>query len=227
MKRPLLLLILVGVLVAMMAPGAAGGGPPSASPIQGKWERLSPADFDPDPELAVHEVRVFHRTGDEWVSTYKVQNDPRLGDPQRISDTLGDFRGVETDVAGLDCGLFGCLVEGIAYGLTGESTFGRLSDEPFQHPTVFVTTESGLAWWIGEYDFRPFYYGVWACPWYPSFDEALAANPTFATDCIAAEDYTDDGKADWQYGPVEQHCSDGYDNDGDGHVDSDDPDCSS
>jgi hypothetical protein len=131
-------------------------------------------------------------------------------------------------VGTLDCGLFGCPVEDTVYALTGESTFGRLSDEPFQHPTVFVTTESGLAWWIAEYDFPPFYYGIWACPWYPTFDEALAANPTYATDCIAMEDYSPlDGVADWQYMPVEQNCTDGYDNDGDGHVDADDPDCDS
>ena len=41
MKRPLLLLVLVSVLAALMAPAAAGSDPPSAAPIKGKWERLS------------------------------------------------------------------------------------------------------------------------------------------------------------------------------------------
>jgi hypothetical protein len=150
-----------------------------------------------------------------------------LGDPQPISEAQGDFRGVEADVGNLDCGLFGCLVQDITYALTGVSTFGKHSDDPFRHPTVFVTTESGLAWWIAEYNYPPSYYGIWACPWYPTFDEALAANPAFATDCIAIEDYYPvHGVPDWDYNPVEQNCTDAYDNDGDGYVDAADPDCS-
>lgn len=227
MRRPLLLLVLAGVLMAMMAPAAAGGGPPSTSPIQGKWERLAPNDEVSDPELATHEVRVFRRMGDEWVSTFKLQNDPRLGEPQPISDTIGDFRGVEADPATVDCGEYGCLVSDITYALQGVSTFGLRGDDPFRVPTVFVTTESGMAWWIGEFDFRPSfpYYEVFACPWYSKFDEALSANPAFELDCVAKTDFPYDGVVDWENIPVEQNCTDGYDNDGDGHIDSEDPDC--
>ena len=69
------------------------------------------------------------------------------------------------------------------------------------------------------------YSEVFACPWYSKFDEALSANPAFDLDCLATGDFPYDGVVDWENIPVERNCTDGYDNDGDGHVDSEDPDC--
>lgn len=224
MRRPFLLLILVGVLVAALAPAAAGStDPPPSSPLLGKWERLSPY-----PNVA-HEVQVFRRTGDEWVSTYKWQNDPRLGQPKPISATLGDFRGVEVDVSTVDCSPSVCPAD-MTFAVSGTTTFLRLSDDPIPVPAQIVTTESGMAWWIALNDQSPpLIYRV-SCPWYPDFDAALAANPDFADpdfafDCFQAVEVA--GTLVYTFSPEEKNCADGYDNDGDGEIDEADPDCAS
>ena len=222
MRRPLLLLVLVSALMALMSPAAARtNDPPPTSPLLGKWERLSPNPGE-DP---VHEVRVFRRTGDEWASTYKVQNDPRLSEPNPISIGLGEFRGVEVDVATVDCSPSACPAD-ITFAVSGTDTVLRLSEQPVLLPTQFVTTESGMAWWIVLDDESPDYIARLACPWYPDFDAALAANPDFAFDCFYAVEEPA-GTPLFSLFPEENNCTDGYDNDGDGPVDEADPDCAS
>ena len=222
MRRPLLLIILVSVLMALMAPAAAGrGDPPSSSPIKGKWERLSYGD-DPTAEASFREVRVFRRMGDEWASTFKFQNDPRLGEPQPISATLGDFRGVEVDVSTVDCSPSVCPAD-ITFALDGTSTFD-LRGEAWTVPTQFVTTESGMAWWIALFGGDSAFTYRTSCPWYRDFDAALAANPDFTIDCIEAVEFPT-GTPVYEFFPTEKNCTDGYDNDGDGDVDLDDSDC--
>ena len=223
MRRPFLLLLLVGVLVAALAPAAAGStDPPASSPLLGKWERLSPS-----PNVA-HEVQVFRRTGDEWVSIYRWKNDPRLGEPQPISATLGEFRGVEVDVSTVDCSPSACPAN-MTFALSGTWTVFRLSEEPIPVPVQVVTTESGMAWWIALGDFSPSLIYRVSCPWYTDFDAALAANPDFANpdlafDCFQAVEEPP-GNLVYSFSPEEKNCTDGYDNDGDGPVDEADPDC--
>jgi hypothetical protein len=226
MRKPFVLLVLAGALVGLAPPAAAGIDPPSSSPIHGKWERLSPDFNTPAPENSLHEVRVFSRRADEWVSTFKHQYTPSLGQatPPAIKSSLGNFRGTEVDPTTLDCWIMDCPAN-MTFALSGTTTFERLTDAPSTLPTRFVTTASGMAWWIAEFDFSPDYYGTLACPWYPTFDEALAANPTYTFDCNYADDFGADGVIDDVGIATEQNCTDGYDNNGNGLIDGDDPDC--
>jgi hypothetical protein len=226
MRKPLFLLILVGALVALIPPSAAGGtDPPSSSPMLGKWERLTTDYYNPAPETSFHEVRVFSRRADEWVSIYKHQYDPHLGlaTPPAMASEIGEFRGVEVDLASVDCWIGPCPAD-MTFALKGTTVFNRLTDAPVVLPTYFVTTASGMAWWILEYDF-PDFYGSLSCPWYPTFDDALAANPTYAFDCNYTDDFGADGVVDDVGISTEQNCTDGYDNNGDGLIDGDDEDC--
>lgn len=227
MKRILIAVLVAGALLGAVAPAPTSAGyPPSEAPIKGKWERLAPDRDAPARENSLHEVRVFRRTADEWVSTYKFQHDPFLGTstPARISETLGEFRGVEVDVSTVDCGSGVCPAD-MTFALSGHSTFLRLADDPVILPTDFVTTESGMAWWIAVFDFSPFAIVRTSCPWYRDFDAALAANPDFAYDCVLAVDDPIGGPIDVLILPEEKNCADTYDNDGDGHIDGADSDC--
>ena len=205
---------------------AAAADPPSDEPIMGKWERLSPDWYAPAPENSFHEVRVFRRAGDEWVSTFKHQHDPFLGTltPPGMRDQLGEFRGVEVDVSTVDCRPGVCPAD-MTFALRGHSTFGRLTDDPIIAPTDFVITESGMAWWIVYWDFSPDFIVRMSCPWYQDFDAALAANPDFAYDCIEGVDEPIGGPIDFEFLPEEKNCTDTYDNDGDGDIDGADSDC--
>jgi hypothetical protein len=227
-KRSFLALMLCGVLLgASGASSASASDPPSAAPIHGKWERLSPDFYEPAPENSLHEVRVFHRAGDEWVSTFKHQHDPFLGTltPPDMKGSLGDFRGVEVDVSTVDCWPGACPAD-MTFALSGYSTFGRLTDDPIVAPTYFVTTESGMAWWIVYWDYTPDFVVRASCPWYRDFDAAVAANPDFGWDCIEGVDEPIGGPIDFEFFPAEKNCTDIYDNDGDGLIDGADSDCS-
>ena len=220
MKRPTVLLLVVAVVFVMIPIVASAGEPPDKA-LLGKWHRFDIAV----PDNPSHEVRTFHRQGDEWVDLYRHQHDPKLGSPTPHDPQLGDFRGHE--VEDVDCGLPDCP-EGIVFAVEGLSTFAKQTEEPFLMPMVMAATESGVLWWIADFlwesPFGPMRV-FFQCPWYRDFDAALAANPDVEEDCRWFDDYGPDGTVDDFYLPDERNCGDLFDNDGDGDVDGADDDC--
>jgi hypothetical protein len=218
---------MAGALLGAVAPAsAAAADPPSDEPIMGKWERLAPDWFAPAPENSFHEIRVFRRAGDEWVSTFKYQHDPFLGTltPPDMRDQLGEFQGVEVDVSTVDCRPSVCPAD-IAFVLRGQSTFGRLTDDPIIAPTHFVITESGMAWWIVYLDFSPTTSLGRAARGTETSTQPSLRTQTSHWGCIEGVDEPIGGVIDFEFLPEEKNCTDSYDNDGDGDIDGDDPDC--
>lgn len=218
MKRLFLLLGLVGALLLALAPaGLAEADQRPKDPLFGTWERLSPSG---QAETSLREARSFRERGHRgiWFGTHKALPDPRVGLlPRGDGGALRD--GVEVDVTSLDCWGMGCPADAV-FAVRGIVTWPEFPSE-----SVFLTTESGVMWMVSTRIEPSGAFAVWAAPWYPTFDEAFAANPEYGEDWMYVADDDNDGDFDFVVMPEERNCTDGYDNDGDGYTDAEDSDC--
>jgi hypothetical protein len=219
MKRLFLLFTLLGALLLTMAPaGVAEADPSPKDPLFGTWERLSTLG----PTESLREARSFRERGDRgiWFGTHKTLPDPRLVGPVPTPAVTGSFSdGAEVDVASLDCWGMGCPADAV-FAVRGTVNWPELPSE-----SVFLTTESGMMWMVSTRIEPSGAFAVWAAPWYPTFDEAFAANPEYGEDWMYVADDNNDGTFDFVYMPEEKNCTDGYDNDGDGYTDEEDSAC--
>ena len=152
---------------------------PVEEPLFGIWHRIAAGG---DAAHSEHTVWNFHIQGSTWVGRYDKRPEPGLGFRTPPEGDFGDFTGV--DAANFVCQpafpFYPCqdvvaVVEGtVHYQLPGVFSFEVLEQE------IVLRDASGheVLW---EYWVQP---GNFACPWYRTFDEALANNPTFRQDCI-------------------------------------------
>lgn len=175
MKKSLFLrpaCVFLGILALAFLP-LQTGTPASAHvrpDLAGKWDRLNPDQGNPTPE---HEVL---RCGGNASPTcvYDKQPEPRLGFENPPDSTSGRFRGKDITEGWL-------CPEWLPQGVCANTTFVangtmkfRLSDgSPLAVSQELIVTELDgdsvlYVYWVDQ--------GV-ACPWFRSFEEAIAANP--------------------------------------------------
>ena len=158
MKRVWLLFALVVLLVAGLAVPAAS----AASPPRSTWHRLNPDQNNPAPE---HE-RLRCIEGTVWVCRYDKVPEPALN--FFLDRTTGQFVGRDITASWTcpewfpECAAVTRVVEGtVTYRPEGGHPFKILTD------LVFLGDEVLYVYWV---DF-------FACPWFSTFEAALAANP--------------------------------------------------
>lgn len=157
-----LCVLLVGVILSAKAQ--------ENTALVGVWDRLNPDQGNPSPE---HEVL---RCGgnDFWHCIYDKHPEPRLGFQQPSDSTSGLFLGKEITSQWNSPGWFpNDITENYTFVVGGAMTY--------TYPDGSIATiNQDLI--VTNMDGQAILYVFWsdmnfACPWFRSFDEALAANP--------------------------------------------------
>ncbi len=156
----------VAILMAFSGGVAAAAGP------GGEWHRLNPGTVNE------HERLLCDQTATRLTCTYSKLPEPGF----HVDGTTGTFRGtnITSTWSCPDwfprqwCNKVVAVYEGRAtYFFEGGGTF-RVDQD------YVVTSNRGhevlIQYWIGQF----------ACPWFRTFDEAVAANPDSEFDCIFA-----------------------------------------
>jgi hypothetical protein len=159
MKRVWLLSSLVVLLVAGLAvPAAAAASPPPRS----TWHRVNPDQSNPAPE---HE-RFRCIEAAVWVCRYDKVPEPALN--FFWDRTTGQFVGRDI-TASWTCPDWFTECAAVTRVVAGVSTLRPEGEHPFRVPLELV--------FLGDEVLYILVPDALACPWYPSFDAALAANP--------------------------------------------------
>ena len=186
-RRPwsLLLALPAGALLALVpTPAAAGGGPEDTDEIE-VWHRLDTSNDPPsherlrcvETEAEDDEHGQEGEIGDSWLCRYDSVPGEGLSDPP----FEGTFEGTELDDDDWLCPAWlGDVCESVDDVVAGTETFfdpGDPTGEEFPVHVELVILENGDLWvtWIESF------FGTFSCPWYETFDEALAS----PSDCLA------------------------------------------
>lgn len=163
------MLVIVGIAVAYImlfqSRVYAAPGPPA---LTGTWDRLNPY-HDPSPE---HEVLQCGGSA-RWHCVYGKHPEPRLAFEQPPDATSGSFRGEDVTLGWTCPTWFPADVCDTVTFVAGGVMHYRQSDG-----SDLVVDEELI---VASTDGQQVLYVYWAdqffCPWYRSFDEAVAANP--------------------------------------------------
>ena len=141
--------------------------PSVEAPLFGMWNRLN--------GNVEHEIMHFWVEGSTWTGRYDKHPEPDLGFPNPPEGTSGDFRG--GDATNFVCEptfpFYPC--QNVVKVVEGTTQYKPPQGSPFEvlerHIVVREANGQEVMW---QYWVSP---GNFICPWYRSFDEALAAKP--------------------------------------------------
>jgi hypothetical protein len=167
--RALFAVFVALVLLLTISLSAASAG---RQPLTGRWHRLN--------AYVEAEHEVMNCGGDQiWVCRYDKQPEPLLGYLHPPDSTFGRFEGHEITSSWECPGWFPEEICGNAtFVVEGEMDFHLYDGGNLHVNEQLVVTESAgsqvlYVYWVDQH----------VCPWYRSFDAALAANPDAQPDC--------------------------------------------
>jgi len=162
-KKHLWIMIATALLaLVLMAADNPGSGKPG---IVGRWNRLNPG-LPPESEVL--------RCGGNlmWSCTYDKHPEPGLGFLNPPEATFGRFQGMEaTSEWACPTWFPANICEDSAYVVRGTMTFKQGDGNVFTVDEELILTESA-----GQQVLYVYWVDQFVCPWYRTFDEALAAN---------------------------------------------------
>ena len=173
-QLPWFVLVTAFVLLLMIAVTSSAEAAGRRS-LVGRWHRLNPGQ---PPE---HET--LNCGGKEvWRCRYDKHPEPNLGYAQPPDATFGFFKGADITSSWVCPDWFPAeICANAIYVVAGEMVFTLPDGTSFSVNEELIVTESGgeeilYVYWVDQFE----------CPWFRSFDEALAANPTGVMDCTFA-----------------------------------------
>jgi hypothetical protein len=139
-----------------------------------RWHRLNPGD---PPE---HERLSCLYAGDTVRCRYDKLPERDLG--FHWDRTRGVFTG--TDVTeSWECPEWfpESICDSVVSVATGEGTYFPEGSDPFTvgEDLIITSTDEGQILWV-------YWHDQFVCPWFPTFEEAIAANPSGESDCVFA-----------------------------------------
>lgn len=167
---------LMGTVVAGLMLAVLGAGSAVAAHTESEWHRLNPFTDSGGQE---HERLSCTTAGVALHCRYDKLPGPGLV----IDDTTGAFRGHDVTSRWVCPEWFDPAVcEGVVSVYAGPATYFPEDGRPFTILQEYV---------IAEVDGQSVLYQHWvpagfACPWFETFQEATAANPTGEGDCMTA-----------------------------------------
>lgn len=167
--------MLIALLGLLLLAGPALAAPPHLE----TWHRLNPETED---SAAEHE-RLQCLPGLQWVCRYDKLPEPEL--ELNWDRTIGMFHGRDFAFTQDDCPPWFPteICEAAERVIAGSITYVQDEGGAFRtgHALIFTDGVEVAPLYIYWFDLE------FVCPWYESFEDAVAANPTFAEmDCIFA-----------------------------------------
>lgn len=139
-----------------------------------EWQRLNPYAS----AGAEHERLTCQERDEAWTCIYDKVPDPGFA----WDRTVGRFTGVDTTASWVCPGWFPAeACTGVVQVLSGNGQFRPDGSRPFVQPIQYIVTEVE-----GSQRLQVYWADRFVCPWYRTFDEALAANPDRTGDCTFA-----------------------------------------
>jgi hypothetical protein len=175
MRTPLLVTSLSAVLLALLAMlgSAATASTPAVPPLSGQWHRLSVDRSHPAPE---HEVLRCIETSDTpspWLCRYRKAPEPALN--LTWNNNFGVLTGDDVTSTWACPGWFAAeICANTLQVVEGVMTF---TDPDTHQPPFAVLVDLVVVQTAGGERLYDYWVGRFVCPWFRSFDEALAANP--------------------------------------------------
>ena len=170
------------IAVAILMATVALAQPPAQEPAFGKWHRLNPDPSERPGVSPVHQVLHLRRAAGVWEGPIDKHPEPQLGFENPPLGDRVNFSGLEIGPDDVVCivGLpFDCPGD-VAQALDGTSVVVFPQEgEVFAFPTQWLVVDvDGETLWevILFSEVIPGFFNI-ACPWFRTFDEALAANP--------------------------------------------------
>lgn len=165
--------VVIGLLALLLVAAPAVAAPPHLE----VWHRLNPATED----VAAEHEQLHCLPGVQWVCRYDKAPDDGL----HWDRTIGMFHGREFAFTQDDCPEWfpSEICEGAVRVIVGSITYVVDEGGAFRtgHALIFTDGDGIAPLYVYWFD------AGFVCPWYESFDDALAANPTLeAADCIFA-----------------------------------------
>lgn len=164
---------LFAAVAALLVLGLAG--PASAAPVTDAWHRLNPFTDAGAPE---HERLTCAAAG----AALHCRYDKIPGSGLVFDETTGHFTGHDIT------GRWTCpdwfeqdLCEGVTQVYVGQAVYFPEDGRPFPVRQEYVIAEID-----GQEVLMQHWVGAFACPWFGTFAEAVAANPTAQGDCLVA-----------------------------------------
>jgi hypothetical protein len=168
--------LLVAAMLAGLGSAAAepalAAGPTGA--LAGMWHRLNPqqSQSNPTPE---HEVFACHQRADigglPWACRYFKIPAPQLN--FAWNTTTARFEGADVTASWVCPDWFPATIcDNVVQVVEGEFVFDLASGGTFSSLQDLVVTQVG-----GEQRLYDYWVNSFVCPWFRTFDEALAANP--------------------------------------------------
>jgi hypothetical protein len=162
-----IIIALFGLLV-LVAPTSA------APPHVETWHRLNPATED----VAAEHERLQCLPNLQWVCRYDKVPEPDL----HWDRTIGMFHGRDFEFTEADCPAWFPteVCEAAEQVIVGWITYVDDEDGPFKtgHALIFTDGVDVAPLYVYWFDLG------FVCPWYETFEDAVAANPTGGQDCI-------------------------------------------
>ncbi len=164
----------IGALLAsllLLSLGSAGASAKDAS----EWHRLNP---NGDQQSSEHERLTCREGTTSWTCTYDKLPDAGFS----WNATTGHFAGRDVTSSWTCPEWFPSeACTGVVQVLHGTAVFLPDGGRPFTVGQEYIITRDAdqtrlFVHWTDQF----------VCPWFRTFDEALAANPTFDTDCTFA-----------------------------------------
>jgi hypothetical protein len=164
---------LVLAIVAALACISIAGASDSSAPLSGEWHRLSVDRSHPAPEHELLRCVRNNGTTDPWLCRYRKAPEPTLNLTWNNNFGVMSGRDITSSwtcpawfPAGI-CANVVSVVEG-----TMNFTDPNTHQPPLSVLTDLVVVQTGAGQRLYDYWVNRF-----VCPWFRSFDEAIAANP--------------------------------------------------
>ncbi len=149
--------------------------PVSAAPRAGQWHRLN---VDPANASAEHERITCFESSSHWACFYDKVQDPGY----QWNATVGVFVG-RAVTRGWVCPAWfpGEICDNVVAVYSGRASYFPEAGEPFSVAEQYVVTSRD-----GQAVLEQYWVDQFVCPWFRTFDEAVAANPERQMDCVFA-----------------------------------------